>query len=127
MDEILVMDNERQELPISRLAIGTVLVVPVVAVAAIFACHRMHQTPFMSTPERISVCGREYSGPGTTETLANVVGTGAEVIDHIWTWQGPREVWGEHVTVFGAISCGTGIYLRVSEHNFRAFALLGGP
>jgi hypothetical protein len=127
VDELLVMDDEKHGLPFTRVTIGAALVVAVLAVAGLFACHRMHQTPFMGTPERISVCGRTYSGPGTHETLTTLTSAGAHPVERVWTWQGRREVWGQRLTLGEATSCGTGVYLRVGPNDFRGFALLGGP
>lgn len=127
MMETPALDREQHDLPFSRRPVGAAVVVGVLACGALFAGHVIHQTPFMSAPDRISTCGRDYSGPGTDGTLAVVKRSGAHVIDHIWTWQGRREVWGQRVTIYGSRSCGTGVYLRVRQNSFRAYGLMGGP
>jgi hypothetical protein len=120
-----VLDRD-QESPGSRLVLAATLLL-VLAGSALFACHRLHQTPFMATPERLSICGREFSGPGFTYSLRQVQSAGAKQIGTIWTWQGRRQVWGHRVTLGLAPGCGTGVYLRVGSETFRGFALLGGP
>lgn len=124
------MASAPQEPPeplLSRRALGTILLLVVLAGSALFACHRWHQTPFMATPERFSLCGRDWSGPGHHYSRDQVQQSGAHRIGQIWTWQGRRQVWGQRTTVLGAQSCGTGVYLRLGANDFRGFALLGGP
>jgi hypothetical protein len=97
------------------------------AAAALWACHVLHQTPFMAGPDRISVCGRYFAGPGNVYRLKQLEQEQDAAIGTVVTWQGRREVWGRHLTVFGVPGCGTGVYVRVGRDTFRGYGLLGGP
>jgi hypothetical protein len=110
-----------------HLLVGSVAVLIVAAVTGLYACHKWHQTPFMAAPDRLSICGREFSGPGSVFTGQQLQQEHDVRIGTVMTWQGHREVWGRHLTVGRAPGCGTGVYLRVSLDVFRGYDLLGGP
>lgn len=92
---------------------------------ALWLCHVMKQTPLMAGPERFGVCGRLWSGPDDGFTAAQL-GPDAVRLGAVWTWQGKREVWGHRVTEGRVTTCGTGVYLKVSNGQFLGYDLLGG-
>ena len=103
----------------------TVLLLAVVVTAGVLR-QRYHQWPWQALPERVSVCGRMYLGPGSPATMSEVASHGNSVIAHVISFRGVREVWGSRSGVAGD-RCGTGIYIRTGSTTFRAYALSGGP
>lgn len=99
-----------------------------VAVASgLYACHAMRQTPFMAGPDRLSICGRDFGGPGFVFRRQQLLREQDGRIGTVMTWQGRREIWGRHLTIGGVPGCGTGVYLRINGDTFRGYGLLGGP
>lgn len=85
---------------------------------------RLHQSPFDKTPSELKACGRTYVLPAPQGVSRAVVeDQHLTVQDHLWTWQGKREVWGSK----GATSCGTNVYLKVGGDDFRSYNLSGSP
>lgn len=84
-----------------------------------------HQAPWQPAPDRISICGRDFSGPGDHYARQDLIA--ARRLGAVWTWQGKREVWGQRVRLLGAEGCGTGVYLRTGNDSFRGYSLQGGP
>ena len=115
-----VRDRMRREVRfVSLLAI---LILPL---AGLYACHRLHQTPFMSVPDRFTACDRIYTNARASVSNSQIREDQDRELASIWTWQGHRSVLGQHATVGGA-RCGTVVYLKTGT-SFQTFTLSGGP
>lgn len=108
-------------------SLASVTVLLVAAASGLYACHVLRQTPFMAGPDRLSVCGRDFGGPGYVFHREQLAQEHDARIGTVRTWQGRREIWGKHLTIGGAPGCGTGVYLRVNGDTFRGYGLRGGP
>ena len=106
-----------------RLLVASVALMGAALIAGLYTCHVLRQTPFMAGPDGLSICGRDFIGPGYVYNGDQLRQDNAERIGTVMTWQGRREVWGRHVTILGAPGCGTGVYLRVGQDTFRGYAL----
>jgi hypothetical protein len=112
--------------PVRPLGVGVVVVL-VLVVSALYACDVLRQTPFMAGPDRLTICGRDFAGPGDVYRREQLLQDRDSRIGTVMIWQGRREIWGRHLTIGGATGCGTGVYLRVAGDRFRGYAPLGGP
>jgi hypothetical protein len=101
------------------------LVAGLVALGA--ARKHFHQWPGEAGPDRISVCGRDYIGPGYQYTLAQVTQQGNVHVGVTPSLRGDLPVWGRRETPVGASGCGTGVYVQVGSNDFRGYSMLGGP
>ena len=109
---------------IRRLLLLVMVVLVGGVIAASVALARLHQSPWDDTPSEFKACGRTYVLPAPQGVARSIVeGQGLTVQDHVWTWQGKREVWGKDL----AGSCGSNVYLRVAGNDFRSFNLSGTP
>ncbi|MGN6332114.1 MAG: hypothetical protein ACTHOD_10730 [Motilibacteraceae bacterium] len=108
----------------SGLGLVVLLLLAGVVVAARPAGLRHHG--WSGTPDLVHACGRDYVGPGTPASLAEVQAAGARVVAHAPVLFGSREVWGVPQDGPGP-SCGTGVWVRSGQDSFLAYALSGGP
>jgi hypothetical protein len=106
------------------LAGGGILLTAVIAVGWLRA--RYDAWPWQSVPDQVSVCGRDYLGPGDHVSLDQVHASGAHVIGHVNTFISSYEIWGVENGPKGA-RCGTGVYVRTGRESFSSYALSGGP
>lgn len=111
-----------------RRAVLTLAAVLVVAgfIAGMWARAHYHAWPWESVPEQLSVCGRDYLGPGRAVSMAEIAASGNHVIGRVQTFRGSHEIWG---TADGSAGdrCGLAVYVRTGSRSFRAYGLSGGP
>ena len=107
-----------------RLLLLLVLIAVGGVIAASLALARLHQSPWDNTPSEFKACGRTYVLPAPQGVARSFVeDQGLTVQDHVWTWQGKREVYGKNV----GSSCGTNVYLKVGGNDFHSYNLSGKP
>ena len=110
-----------------RFAVAGIAAVVVVAAVALLVLRAHYKSwAWQSVPDQLSICGREYLGPGHDVTLAQLTAGGAHLIGHVTTLRGTHEIWGVQDGPVGA-RCGTGVFVRTGSVTFRAYALSGGP
>lgn len=112
---------------VRRLGWALVSLVTTGLVLVIWVMASWNQAPWQAGPDRLSICGRDFKGPGYTYSQSQLRREGGVRLGTVRTWQGKREVWGRPQTIGGVAGCGTGVYLRTGSETFRGYALLGGP
>lgn len=117
----------RYRFVLARLAVTVGVLAAVSLMVLGVRSSQLHQIPGAAGPSRIEICGRTFTGPGTSSTAAEVRARLMTRIGSVPTWQGRREVWGQQVTVSGAPGCGTGVFLKTGPDAFLGYALSGGP
>jgi hypothetical protein len=109
-------------------AVFAAILIPLVLVAATVlqgpgttAIHNV-----LTLPDRVHACGRNYHGPGSARTLAEIRSDGIEpvLVDTGWLGRCPA---GACTAVASDAPCATVVYVRVGHDAYVPYELLGGP